>query len=111
MVLHHPGGASDLEGGAVNGDRGVWIRQPKRIFQHIIETNIMNRIRSFRQKNSRLVQDYKLSSDLVELGVSVVYQLVMSPCQEKVGDVTQIVELDETQGPAKRRRLSSDQEE
>ena len=111
MVLHHPGGASDLEDGAVNGDRGVWIRQPKRIFQHIIETNIMNRIRSFRQKNSRLVQDYKLSSDLVELGVSVVYQLVMSPCQEKVGDVTQIVELDETQGPAKRRRLSSDQEE
>ena len=100
MVLHHPGGASDLEGGAVNGDRGVWIRQPKRIFQHIIETNIMNKIRSFRQKNSRLVQDYKLSSDLV-----------MSPCQEKVGDVTQIVELDETQGPAKRRRLSSDQVE
>ena len=33
MVLHHPGGASDLEDGAVNGDRGVWIRQPKRIFQ------------------------------------------------------------------------------
>ena len=47
-----------------------------------------------------------MSSDLVELDVSVVYQLVMSPGQEKVGDVTQIVELDETQGPAKRRRLS-----
>ena len=42
------------------------------------------------------MQDYTLSSELVELGVSVVYQLVMSPGQEKVGDVTQIVELDET---------------
>ena len=111
MVLHHPGAASNIESGAVYGDRGVWVRQLKRIYQNIIETTIRNRIRYCRKKNSRLVQDYKLSSDLVELGVSVVYQLVMSPGQEKVGDVTQIVDLDETQGPAKRRRLSSDQEE
>ena len=40
------------------------------------------------------MQDYE---DLVELGVSVVYQLVMSPGQEMVGDVTQIVQPDETQ--------------
>ena len=54
------------------------------------------------------MQDYE---NLVKLGVSVVYQLVMSPGQEMVEDVTQIVQLDETQGPAKRRKLSHNQEE
>ena len=113
MVLcqYHPGGASDLEGRAVFGCNPVWTRQLKRIYQNIIETTIRNRIRCCWQKHSKLVQDYKFNSDLVELGVFVVYQLVMSLGQENVSVVSQIVELDEPQGPAKRRMLSSDQVE
>merc|ERR1712142_775308 len=71
---------------------------------------IRNRVRYCRQKNSRQVQDYELSDGLVKLGVSTIFQLSQREVDRSVADVTQIVQLDVTQGPAKRRRLSNDEE-
>ena len=72
-------------------------------------------MRQNKQKNSRLARDYNLSPELVRLGAEVVYQLDRAPAEARTGDVTQLVELDETQArqpgqapAAKRRRLSGD---
>ena len=115
MALHHPGGVSEVAEGALYGDRGVWTQQLKRIHVNIVEATIKNKMRQNKQKSSRMAKDYYLASELVALGSEVLYQLDRSPENVKTGDVTQIVELDETQQaaagaapPAKRRRVSGE---
>ena len=115
MALHHPGGVSEVAEGALYGDRSVWTQQLKRIHVNIVEATIKNKMRLNKQKSSRMAKDYYLASELVALGSEVLYQLDRSPENVKTGDVTQIVELDETQQaaagaapPAKRRRVSGE---
>ena len=100
MALHHPGGVSEVAQGALYGDRSVWTQQLKRIHVNIVEATIKNKMRQNKQKSSRMAKDYYLASELVALGSEVLYQLDRSPENEKTGDVTQIVELDETQQAA-----------
>ena len=106
IIFHHPGSLSEISDGAMYEDRGVWTQQLKRIFLNITETSIKNKMRLNKQKNSRLSKDYFLSPGMVWLGAEVLFQLDQSPDCHKAGDVTQIVDLDETQqGPPKRRRV------
>ena len=115
VVLHHPGSVAEVREGAMYADRLEWTRQLNRIQKNIIDITIRNKMRQNKQKNSRLARDYYLSPELVRLGAEVVYQLDKAPTEAKLGEVTQLVGLDETlagkpgQGPAaKRRRLSGD---
>ena len=112
MSLHHPGAVSEVRDGAMYADKLEWSRQLKLVHRNIIETTIRNKMRQNKQRNSRLARDYYLSSELARLGAEVVYQLDKTPADSRLGDVTQLVELDETQAgqapAAKRRRLSGD---
>ena len=109
IVLHHPGSVADVREGAMYADRLEWTRQLNRIQKNIIDITIRNKMRQNKQKNSRLARDYYLSPDLVRLGAEVVYQLDRAPAEARAGDVTQLVNLDETEArQAKRRRLSGD---
>ncbi len=109
IVLHHPGSVADVREGAMYADRLEWTRQLNRIQKNIIDITIRNKMRQNKQKNSRLARDYNLSPDLVRLGAEVVYQLDRAPAEARAGDVTQLVNLDETEArQAKRRRLSGD---
>ena len=113
VVFHHPGSVAEVREGAMYADRLEWTRQLSRIQKNIIDITIRNKMRQNKQKNSRIARDYYLSPELVRLGAEVVYQLDKAPTEAKLGEVTQLVELDETltgkPGPAaKRRRLSGD---
>ena len=84
-------------------DRSVWTQHLKRIYINVIEAVIKEK------QNSRLAQNYLLSVEMTKLGAETLYQLDVSPGNDKTADVTQIAVLDITQeSPAKRARLSVD---
>ena len=115
MIVHHPGGESEVEAGALYQDRELWTRQLKRIFKNLVLTTIAKKQKQNKQKNSRLLDDFRLPTALVRLGGAVIYQLEQVPDCESRADVTQILTLDDTQasqahGPqAKRRRLEEEE--
>ena len=109
LSLHHPGGASDPDDGAMYGDRAVWTSQLKRVYVNIIETKIKNKMKSNKARQTRVGTDFLLCDESVRIGAETLYQLYCSPDVDQVGDVTQLIELDETQPrPAKKRRISGE---
>ena len=116
MIVHHPGGESEVEAGALYCEREVWTRQLRRILKNVLQTTIIKKQKQNKQKNSRQVEDFRLPPGLARLGGAVIFQLEQVPASQRSGEVTQLVELDETlaatQGnPAKRRRLEEEEEE
>ena len=110
MAVHHPLGASLEEEGAIYIDQPTWSKQLTRIYCNVVDTTIRNRARQRGNRGgSSRAMDIELEPALLELSVAVVHQLLVSPTDVDLEDVTQLVPLETTQaGPAaKRRRMSS----
>lgn len=111
VVLHHPKGVSDPADGAMYNDRSLWTQHLKRIFVNIIDSTIKNKRRTnHHRRNSRNQMNFLLSRDLVKIGAEVIFQFADSPDSPTIGDITQYVDLDQTQeSPAKKRRVSGEE--